>query len=119
MALESLNKGALAHGLSRIAEQLNLQSSPVAIVGHKGIEAGIAVKLIDMDNEGIILDGVSLNGYTGTRREYKHAKKVATIGLGISKELDYLGMGIYATKPIRSFFSKDNINIGVGFTLKF
>ena len=89
------------------------------LIGSKGLETGIAIKLIKFKGKKI-LDGISIDGYTGKRFNTKEK----TLGLGISKniienELLQFNIGTYVTKPIQNFFYRDikkDLNFAVGFT---
>ena len=109
-----------AFGMRRIADLIEKKTSPVAIIGNKGVEAGIAVKLVESDSNYKLFDGIFLAGYGGTRKEYKDfKKKIPTVGFGVGRAFKNIGMGVYVTQNITDFLNKKNINVGAGLSLKF
>ena len=55
--------GSAAFGMRRIADLIEKKTAPVAIIGSKGVEAGIAVKLVESDSNYKLFDGIFLAGY--------------------------------------------------------
>ena len=98
---------------------LNKHPKAIILLGTKGIETGIAVSLITSKSEKPVLNGWSVDVYGGKRLKTKEK----TVGIGIGKTILDEGAfevtaGIYATKPLSTFFDKTNygrdINYSVG-----
>lgn len=84
------------------------------------------MRLVTSENEKPILDGISLTGYGGTRREWNDLKKdVPTIGLGVEKRIDLksspidIGVNFLVTQPVVDFLNKDRLNFTGGLSIKF
>ena len=110
--------------LTALADFLQSRTEPTAIIGNKGIETGIALKLYEIDSENKVIDGLNIAGYAGTRREYKDiTKQEATVGLGLGKYIQHkkieIAPRLWITQPVKDFFTRDNLNVGAGLSIRF
>ena len=101
------------------AKLLNKNLKGVILYGTDGIKTGLALSLYETKSKIKILDGVSLNVFSGN--DYN-------VGLGIEKKvidvnkIFNVGVGVYATRPVNNFFNKNtktSLNIGLSGTWKF
>jgi len=101
---------------------LSKNTQGAILLGNKGIETGMVMRLVETENKEKILDGLFVDAFVGKRLNTKES----TIGLGFGKTLETekikLGLGIYVTKPIYDFFTVQkftnpkNLNFTIGLT---
>lgn len=107
----------------RLFEIIGNKPEPVAIIGIKGVETGMAITIKEIDSQNKVIDGIELKGYSGQRLEWNGDRKT-TAGIGITKPLNLKGLvkldtGVYVTQTVKDFLNPKNINIGIGVSVKF
>lgn len=103
---------------------LSKKKHAAILIGNKGIETGLALRLLESETKNKVLNGIYFDAFTGKRLSTKET----TVGLGIGKAFETgkvkLGLGSYVTKPVISFFntaklkSVKDLNFTIGITSK-
>jgi hypothetical protein len=120
--LQSGNAAAVASVLSKVLQK---NTSSIVAVGHKGLETGMIVRLIETTNDKPVLDGWSFGMYGGMRQVWDIEKdKISTLGIVVEKSLIKkplfdIGAGVLVTAPVRDFLKKSQINVAAGFSVSF